>query len=75
MPGMKVFKIVREKLGISEPWKMHKLLGMSSVQRYLYIERSSTKVSLKDLVKLYRCSGMSAKDFWSLIEKEADGKL
>jgi hypothetical protein len=73
MSGMQVFKIIRQKLGV-KPWKMKQLLEIEDIQRYVYLERKANKVTLRDLVALYKASHLSLKDFWALIEQESQGK-
>jgi hypothetical protein len=68
--AVKLVKIIREKIG-KNPWEMKKLLEKPSIQAYLYLERETKGIKLRDLVKLQEISGMSDSDFWALVRAEA----
>ncbi|MBD2212941.1 helix-turn-helix transcriptional regulator [Nostoc linckia FACHB-104] len=66
---MKFITKIREKLGLN-PYKMQKELGIKSTQTYIVFENAKSSVSLKNLVKLWRVSGMDAHSFLEMIEEE-----
>jgi len=67
---MEAFKTIREKLNWT-CYRMAKELGVSQTQ-YNYLERTAKTAQTHVLIKLKNLSGLSAEQFWKILEKEHD---
>ena len=63
-------RTIRKRLGCGR-WEMHKLLGLESIQAYIYLENETKAIRLPLLLKLHEISQLSDFDFWALVKEEA----
>lgn len=70
---MQVFRFIREKMGLNQ-WKMHKKLGLPSIQSYQYLESRSKTTKIENLIKLRAISKMDIAEFWKMVENQLSKK-
>jgi hypothetical protein len=69
---MELVGIVRKNLGLSIA-EMSRKLQKKTIQGYIKLERTNTKITLPDLIRLQRASKLSPADFWALLVKSTKG--
>jgi hypothetical protein len=67
-------KKIREKLLEKNRYEMHKMMEFKDTRTWINFEESKNVVSLKNLVKLWRLSGLSGDAFMEMIAKEVESK-
>lgn len=70
--GMRFLKTIRELRALN-PWAMSKAMG-KPIQSYQSLEKATSRIALKDLIRAYEVSELPLDKFWNLIVEEVRGE-
>jgi len=70
---MQLVKIIRESLGLNSTG-MSIAMQKNNLPAYIKLERTNTKITTVDLIRLQDISGLAPSDFWDLLVAASEEK-